>query len=118
MSAAGQARKLSANAHDFIDEAQLLSLLDRPADARQVRDIIAKSMAKEPLQVAETADADQCYRAGSRGERFSKRRVSSSETCTATASSCSPRSISATTARTNANIAAFAARMPRQSAAR
>ena len=33
----------------------LASLLGRPADARHVRDIIAKSMAKEPLEVEETA---------------------------------------------------------------
>jgi 2-iminoacetate synthase len=46
---------LSDCACDFIDESQLESLLDDPADAVEVRDVIAKSLAKEPLTEAETA---------------------------------------------------------------
>ena len=55
MTATGHTRALSKNAHDFIKDGFLTSLLGRPADARHVRDIIAKSMAKEPLAVEETA---------------------------------------------------------------
>jgi 2-iminoacetate synthase len=47
--------KLSASGYDFIDEPYLLGLLDRKADPAEVRDVIAKSMAKEPLQLEETA---------------------------------------------------------------
>lgn len=47
--------KLSASGYDFIDEPYLLSLLERKADPAEVRDVIAKSMAKEPLQLEETA---------------------------------------------------------------
>ena len=48
--------KLSAKARDFIDEPYLAGLLSAgPVDARRVRDIIAKSMAKEALSVEETA---------------------------------------------------------------
>ncbi len=47
--------KLSASGYDFIDEPYLLSLLERKADPAEVRDVIAKSMAKEPLQLDETA---------------------------------------------------------------
>ena len=47
--------KLSRSAHDYIDDGQLHSLLGVPADPVRVRDIIAKSLAKEPLTVAETA---------------------------------------------------------------
>lgn len=46
---------LSDLARDFIDDSYLESLLDVPAEASEVRDIIAKSLAKEPLTVAETA---------------------------------------------------------------
>jgi 2-iminoacetate synthase len=46
---------LSDCACDFIDESHLESLLDDPADAVEVRDVIAKSLAKEPLTEAETA---------------------------------------------------------------
>ena len=46
---------LSACACDFIDESELESLLDQPVDAAEVRDVIAKSLAKEPLTEAETA---------------------------------------------------------------
>jgi 2-iminoacetate synthase len=55
MSDAHRDHRLSGNAHDFIDDAVLASYLDRPVDARHVRDIIAKSMGKQPLEVAETA---------------------------------------------------------------
>ena len=46
---------LSDRACDFIDEARIESLLDEPVDAAEVRDVIAKSLAKEPLTEAETA---------------------------------------------------------------
>jgi 2-iminoacetate synthase len=55
MSTTQRERPLSENARDFIDDAVLTSYLDRPVDAGQVRDIVAKSMAKQPLEVAETA---------------------------------------------------------------
>lgn len=47
--------QLSSGAYDFIDEFYLQNLLDHPADAGAVRDVIAKSLAKEPLTEAETA---------------------------------------------------------------
>jgi 2-iminoacetate synthase len=47
--------KLSASGYDFIDEPYLLGLLDRKPDAAEVRDVIAKSLAKEPLVLEETA---------------------------------------------------------------
>jgi 2-iminoacetate synthase len=47
--------QLSDGACDFIDESRLEDLLDRPAEATAVRDVIAKSLAKEPLTEAETA---------------------------------------------------------------
>jgi 2-iminoacetate synthase len=47
---------LSTNAGDFIDAAHIESLLTRPpADAARVRDIIAKSLARNSLSVEETA---------------------------------------------------------------
>jgi len=46
---------LSTSAYDFIDEPWLEGLLERKADASQVRDVIAKSMSKEPLSLEETA---------------------------------------------------------------
>jgi 2-iminoacetate synthase len=47
---------LSKGAVDFIDDARLSALLDLPADDHaRVRDVIAKSMAKEALTVEETA---------------------------------------------------------------
>ncbi|MBT3295093.1 MAG: [FeFe] hydrogenase H-cluster radical SAM maturase HydG [Verrucomicrobia bacterium] len=50
-------RTLSKGAVDFIDDAALTSLItDRPEDPMRVRDIIAKSMQKEPLTVEEVAD--------------------------------------------------------------
>ncbi len=47
--------KLSSSAYDFIDEPYLEGLLAGTADDAEVRDIIAKSLAKEPLSVEETA---------------------------------------------------------------
>ncbi len=55
MSWVADTRKLSASAADFIDDAYLLALLNRRADRGKVRQVIAKSMAKEPLAVEETA---------------------------------------------------------------
>jgi 2-iminoacetate synthase len=44
------------HARDFIDDALLAGLLDQPSPSRaEVRDVIARSMAKEPLTVEETA---------------------------------------------------------------
>ena len=44
------------NAVDFVDDALLQGLLEQPPPSpAEVRDVIAKSMAKEPLSVAETA---------------------------------------------------------------
>jgi 2-iminoacetate synthase len=48
--------ELSKGAVDFIDDRYLTQLLDGPAPGKtQVRDIIAKSLAKQPLTVEETA---------------------------------------------------------------
>jgi 2-iminoacetate synthase len=47
--------KFSQSGCDFIDEGHLDGLLNRRADTAQIRDIIAKSMAKQPLAVEETA---------------------------------------------------------------
>jgi len=50
------AMTLSGQAADFIDDGRLTSLLTPAAtDATQVRDVIAKSVAKQPLEVEETA---------------------------------------------------------------
>src|SRR5207248_10473767 len=46
---------LGRHAEDFIRDDQLTSLLGRPSDRQQVRDVIAKSLAKQPLEVLETA---------------------------------------------------------------
>ncbi|MBN1443897.1 MAG: [FeFe] hydrogenase H-cluster radical SAM maturase HydG [Planctomycetes bacterium] len=46
---------LSQGAVDFIDSDRLHGLLGRPADVRRVRDVLARSLAKEPLTVDETA---------------------------------------------------------------
>lgn len=49
--------KLSKGARDFIDDAALTDMIaTRREDPVRVRDIIAKSMAKEPLTVTEVAD--------------------------------------------------------------
>ncbi|MBN1866539.1 [FeFe] hydrogenase H-cluster radical SAM maturase HydG [Candidatus Sumerlaeota bacterium] len=51
-----QSRPLSSNGIDFIDEANLHGLLERPAaEPQAVRDAIAKSLSKEALSVEETA---------------------------------------------------------------
>jgi 2-iminoacetate synthase len=47
--------RLSRNAHDYIHDSNLEKLLGVPSDPHQVRDIVAKSLAKEPLKVEETA---------------------------------------------------------------
>jgi 2-iminoacetate synthase len=47
--------KLSQSGYDFIDEELLHGLLNRRTDAVEVREVIAKSMAKQPLSAAETA---------------------------------------------------------------
>ena len=48
-------RRLSESAADFIDEPYLFSLLKQYSEPGEVREVIAKSLAKEPLTVAETA---------------------------------------------------------------
>lgn len=55
MSSVMDQSKLSRSGFDFIDEDFLHGLLQRRTDASEVRDIIAKSMAKQPLSVEETA---------------------------------------------------------------
>ncbi len=47
--------QLGSHAEDFIDDARLTALLDRPAAPAQVREVIAKSLEKQPLDVHETA---------------------------------------------------------------
>lgn len=47
--------ELSREARDFINDDALHGLLDRPADRNQVREILAKSLSKQALSVAETA---------------------------------------------------------------
>ncbi|MFZ1935451.1 MAG: [FeFe] hydrogenase H-cluster radical SAM maturase HydG [Thermoguttaceae bacterium] len=47
--------KLSRSGFDFIDDERLHKLLQCPADAGVVRDVIAKSLSKQPLSVEETA---------------------------------------------------------------
>ena len=51
----GSNNHLSRNARDFIDDDFLRGLLGRPVDPGRVRETIAKSLAKEPLTVAECA---------------------------------------------------------------
>lgn len=51
----GAQTQLSRNAHDFIDDDHLRELLKSPAEPRRVREIIAKSLAKQALEVEETA---------------------------------------------------------------
>ncbi len=55
MSFATDKTKLSTSGCDFIDEAYLHALLSRRATKEEVADVIAKSMAKKPLELAETA---------------------------------------------------------------
>jgi 2-iminoacetate synthase len=47
--------RLSRSGYDFIDEDYLHGLLNRPVQPGEVREIIAKSLSKQPLSVAETA---------------------------------------------------------------
>src|SRR5208337_217404 len=55
MSTTTEPVKLSESACDFIVEAQFRSLLERPASRQELAAVIAKSMAKEALSLAETA---------------------------------------------------------------
>ncbi len=48
--------QLSKNAVDFIDDDFIEGLIDKPADAKRVDEILAKSIAKEPLTVEESAE--------------------------------------------------------------
>lgn len=56
MSVAIEKARLSRSGFDFIDEERLHDLMQRRADFGAVRDIIAKSLAKEALSVEETAE--------------------------------------------------------------
>ncbi len=47
--------RLSRSGVDFIDEERLHGLINRQTDSKEVRDVIAKSMTKQPLDVDETA---------------------------------------------------------------
>ncbi len=47
--------RLSESAYDFIDEAYLHHLLEGQVDRRQVQEVLAKSLAKQPLDPEETA---------------------------------------------------------------
>ena len=55
MSPVSTKTKLSRSGFDFIDEPHLHGLLNHRADPGEVRDIIAKSLSKQPLSVKETA---------------------------------------------------------------
>ena len=55
MSQVASTRKLSSTAIDFIDEPRLHALLHRVGEPAEVRDIISKSLSKQPLSVEETA---------------------------------------------------------------
>ncbi|MFW6169346.1 MAG: radical SAM protein, partial [Planctomycetota bacterium] len=55
MSSATDSNRFSASAKNFIEEARFHELLKRPVDAAQVRDVLAKSLAKTPLSIEETA---------------------------------------------------------------
>lgn len=55
MSLMNAKKKLSHSGFDFIDEPYLHGLLERRAKDGEVRDIIAKSLSKQPLSVEETA---------------------------------------------------------------
>ncbi len=48
-------QQLSKDGHDFIDDAKLEALLGKEPDAVRVREIIAKSLSKIPLEVEDTA---------------------------------------------------------------
>ncbi len=47
--------QLSRNAHDYINDQYIRDLLEQTPELARVRDVIAKSLAKEPLTVEETA---------------------------------------------------------------
>jgi 2-iminoacetate synthase len=55
MSIAFDLTKFSKSGYDFIDDDYLHGLLVKQAEIGEVRDIIAKSMAKQPLAIEETA---------------------------------------------------------------
>ncbi len=55
MSITNAYQRLSDSGYDFIDEASLHSLLGLPPETAEVRDVIAKSLEKQPLGVHETA---------------------------------------------------------------
>ena len=55
MSWVSDKNRLSEAGYDFIDDDYLESLLTRQADPAEVRDLIAKSLSKQPLAVEETA---------------------------------------------------------------
>lgn len=110
--------RLSDSGYDFIDEAALEELLaGPPADGAEIDDIIAKSMAKQPLSVEETSrllsnDAPEVVERIYAAARQLKRDVYGNRIvlfapCT-----------SATCAATIANIAPSAARTNRWCAAR
>ena len=74
-------RTLSKNCVDFINDEELISLIQQTKpDVQQVRDIIAKSMDKQPLSVEETAvlvtaDSDEMVQEIFDAARELKRRV-------------------------------------------
>ena len=47
--------KLSSSGYDFIDEARIHALLACKTDGAEIGAILAKSLAKEPLELEETA---------------------------------------------------------------
>jgi 2-iminoacetate synthase len=51
---------LSKNAVDFIDDDKIQKMIGRPADPVQAREIMAKSIAKQPLTVEESAVLINC----------------------------------------------------------
>ncbi|MGD0899200.1 MAG: [FeFe] hydrogenase H-cluster radical SAM maturase HydG [Thermoguttaceae bacterium] len=55
MSTTIDCKKLSASGYDFIDEPRIGALLERRPPPGRLRDVIAKSMAKEPLGLEEAA---------------------------------------------------------------
>ncbi|NLX95710.1 MAG: [FeFe] hydrogenase H-cluster radical SAM maturase HydG [Rhodopirellula sp.] len=55
MSRVTDSNRLSEAGYDFIDEDFLHSLMARQVDSAEVRDVIAKSMSKQPLSLEETA---------------------------------------------------------------
>ncbi|MGM0490915.1 MAG: [FeFe] hydrogenase H-cluster radical SAM maturase HydG [Planctomycetota bacterium] len=55
MSSATDSNRFSTSAKNFIEEARFHELLKRQVDASEVRDVLAKSMAKTPLSIEETA---------------------------------------------------------------